>query len=156
MYNKRRLLTGETVTHPSLPSFYTFTTGYRYDANGSLAGQDLTSGQSLDYAPNALGQPTRVTGTINGATTHYASNVTYHANGAIAGFTYGNGIVHAMTQNARQLPARSTDGNVLDLVTTFDGNGNTSRIQDLVRGTGYDRTMAYDALDRLLSAQSNA
>jgi hypothetical protein len=31
-------------------------------------------------------------------------------------FTYGNGLVHTLTQNARQLPLRSVDsGGVLDL-----------------------------------------
>ena len=33
----------------------------------------------------------------------YASNVTYYPNGAIAGFTYGNGIGHTLTQNTRGL-----------------------------------------------------
>ena len=58
-------------------------------------------GLSLEFSPNALGQPTQVGS--------YATGVSYYPNGAIQQFTYGNGIVHTMTQNARQLPARSTD-----------------------------------------------
>ncbi len=37
----------------------------------------------------------------------------YYPNGAVQQFVYGNGIVHQMQQNARQLPARSTDTGTL-------------------------------------------
>ncbi len=40
----------------------------------------------IDYAPNALGQPTRA-GT-------FATGMAYYPNGAIKEFTYGNGIRH--------------------------------------------------------------
>ncbi len=59
-----------------------------------------------------------------------ASNARYYPNGALAQFTYGNGIVHTLTQNARQLPSRSVDGSVLDLSTAFDANGNVAAITD--------------------------
>ena len=121
VYNKRRLLTGETVTHTANPAFYTFTIGYQYSANGHLKGQSYPSGLQVDYAPNALGQPTKV---ANGAV-NYASSIGYYPNGAMAGFTYGNGIVHTMIQNDRQLPAWSTDTpGVFNDAYTYDRNGN--------------------------------
>jgi hypothetical protein len=54
-----------------------------------------------------------------------------------------------MSQNARQLPARSIDAGVSDLDTRFDANGNVSDIYDLGRGAFYNRHMQYDGLDRL-------
>ena len=59
-----------------------------------------------------------------------ASNARYYPNGALAQFSYGNGIVHTLTQNARQLPSRSVDGSVLDLLTALDGNGNVVAITE--------------------------
>ncbi|WP_242603296.1 hypothetical protein [Xanthomonas citri] len=39
-------------------------------------------------------------------------------------FAYGNGLVHGMTQNARQLPARVVDGGgVLDNSYDYDASG---------------------------------
>src|SRR5690606_21652425 len=81
----------------------------------------------------------------------YTTGVQYHPNGAIKQFTYGNGIVHTMTQNARQLPARSTDsGDVLDLGYGYDKNGNVDAITDHTTLARQTRSMTYDGRDRLL------
>ncbi|MDQ3524605.1 MAG: RHS repeat protein [Chloroflexota bacterium] len=143
-YNKRRLLTSEVQAQPS---WYSWSIGYAYNANGSLTGQTYPStGMYIDYAPNALGQPTRA-GT-------YATNVRYHPNGGIASFNYGNGIVHTMSQNTRQLPARSTDsGGVLDHQYVYDPNANVQYIYDW-RNPADHRYLYYDKLDRLTSAGS--
>jgi len=99
------------------------------------------------YLPNALGQPTQA-GT-------FATGVQYYPNGAIKRFTYGNGLVHTMAQNARQLPERSTDsGGVLDLGYAYDRNGNVSAITDFTVAGRQSRSMGYDARDRLTSASS--
>jgi len=143
-YNKRRLL---TVERSAQPGWYDWPIAYSYNANGHLAGQVWPSGLAVDYAPDALGQPTRVG--------NFASGVRYHANGGIKQFTYGNGIVHSMQQNERQLPARTTDSGVLDFDTRFDPNGNVSDIFDLALGPFYNRHMYYDGLDRLIAAGSN-
>jgi len=151
-YNKRRMLTGESV---SQPGWYTWSIGYGYDANGSLATQNYPTGLSINYAPNALGQPTQVS---DQSTYAYATGVQYYPNGAIKQFTYGNGIVHTMQQNARQLPSRSADsGGVLDLAYSFDANANVNHIWDYAQDTGngfYGRWMTYDGLDRLTDAGS--
>lgn len=79
--------------------------------------------------------------------------MTYYPNGAIAGFTYGNGIVHTLTQNARGLPDRSQDLNgstpVHDDSYIYDQVGNVAAIADAVAGNRGDRTMTYDNLNRL-------
>lgn len=56
-YNKRRLLTGESA---SQPDWYTWGIGYDYDSIGNLRWQSYPTGLVVDYAPNALGQPTQV------------------------------------------------------------------------------------------------
>ncbi|MFT3897181.1 MAG: RHS repeat-associated core domain-containing protein [Thermomonas sp.] len=154
-YNKRRMPdgTGESL---QWPGWYTWSVGHGYDSNGHLSVQiypdDPSGGLQMSYAPNALGQPTQA-GT-------FATDVTYWPNGAIKQFTYGNGIVHTMTQNERQLPETSKDAyggtSILYDSYVYDANGNVATILDGATGRGHrgDRSMEYDALDRLMSTDS--
>ncbi len=144
VYNKRRLLTGESIEQIGLP---TLSMGYSYDANAAVAGVRYPSGLFVDYAPNALGQPTRV-GT-------YAIGVSYHPNGGVSSFTYGNGIIHSMQQNGRQLPVRVVDGSVLDNSYSYDANANVTQITDGLAASR-SRTLTYDGRDRLIKAVSPA
>jgi RHS repeat-associated protein len=147
-YNKRRLLSSETVQHQGGSQWLI---SYGFDSNGNVATQSYPSGLIISYAPNALGQATQAQ---DQSGYYYASGASYHPNGSIKQFTYGNGIVHSMSQNVRQLPARSTDAGVSDLDTRFDANGNISDIYDIQRGAFYNRHMQYDGLDRLTAAGS--
>lgn len=142
LYNTRRLQTSETLTYGGVN--YVIQRGYDANANPKTITYPDTS--TVDYAPNALGEPSKA-GT-------FATNVTYFPNGAIKGFTYGNGIVHTMQQNARGLPQRSTDNSgVLNDVYTYDANANVASITDEQMGVT-TRTMGYDALDRLETVSS--
>lgn len=147
-YNKRRLLTGESLRQ-KVPDLYTWALGYGYNANGNVVSH-TSPGLTVDYAPNALGQPTQAGS--------YATGVSYFANGAMAQFTYGNGIVHTLAQNGRGLPDRSRDAYdgtaVHDDSYDFDANGNVSAISDGLPGNRGNRDMTYDGLDRLTSANS--
>ncbi|MCI4567571.1 RHS repeat-associated core domain-containing protein [Lysobacter sp. CFH 32150] len=147
-YNRRRLLDGQGESI-SQPEWYTWGLGYGYDGNGNLSTHVYPNNVTVDYAPNALGQPTKA-GT-------YATGVSYHPNGAIAQFTYGNGIIHTLDQNTRQLPDRSKDAyggvSALDNGYDFDQNGNVAAISDAVSVNG-NRTMTYDGLDRLKTVVS--
>jgi RHS repeat-associated protein len=146
VYNKRRMLNGQGES-VSQTGWYSWGIGYNYNGNGALSTQTYPTGLVVDYAPNALGQATKA-----GA---FASNASYYPNGALKQFTYGNGIMHAMTQNARQLPVRSTSGGgVSDLGYVYDANANIGSITDYVRGAGFDRAMSYDGLDRLSTASA--
>ncbi|MBL8262569.1 MAG: RHS repeat-associated core domain-containing protein [Xanthomonadaceae bacterium] len=150
-YNSRRLLTGESIQQPN---WYAWSSGYEYDAIGNLRWQSYPTGLTVDYAPNALGQSTQVKDTANKV---YASGVSYHPNGALKQFTYGNGIIHTMQQNTRQLPSRVTSsGGVNDFTYNYDPNGNVTNIWDLARGDHYSRWLTYDNLDRLTSAGSGS
>ncbi|WAC63610.1 RHS repeat protein [Pseudoxanthomonas sp. SL93] len=148
-YNRRRLLTAETLTQPGL---YGWSMAYAYNRNGAQSSITYPSGLVVDYAPNALGQPTQAGS--------YASGVTHYPNGSIKQFTYGNGIVHSMAQNARQLPDRVTSsGLAMDFSYRYDGNGNVNQIYDhvpdMIPGSSPKyRLMEYDGLDRLTAAGS--
>ena len=94
---------------PSLhlpPENRTFALTRGYTALGhdaSLTYPDTAPGTalSLAFTPNALGQPTQ-------AGSH-AISATYHPNGQVKGFSYGNGLARSVTQNARGLPGRILD-----------------------------------------------
>ena len=140
-YNKRRLLTNEEMVLGGS----TYALSWDFDAYGHVASLTYPDATTVQYAPNALGQPTQVSG--------FASSVAYYPNGAIAGYTLSNGVVHRMQQNLRQLPADWQDGDIVHDVYEYDENGNVRSIADLAQGaqhTSTSRTMApYDGLDRL-------
>lgn len=143
-YNRRRLPTSETLAPPG----WSATTAYAYNTNGHLSLLTYPNTLSVGFAPNAFGQPTQV-GT-------YATGVSYFPNGGVKQFTYGNGIVHALTQNLRGLPDTSCDyyGTCNASATLNDGydydqNGNVAAISDGRTGNRGNRTMTYDGLDRL-------
>ncbi|RNF86387.1 RHS repeat protein [Lysobacter psychrotolerans] len=141
VYNKRRLLTGENLQWPGV----NWNLGYGYSTNGHLASQTYPDNTSVTYLPNALGQPTQAGG--------YATSVSYHPDGSIKQFTYGNGIVHELTQNLRGLAERSRDAYggvaVHDDNYDYDANGNVAAISDGLPGAPGNRTMTYDNFDRL-------
>ncbi|CAE6844113.1 hypothetical protein XA1314C_39060 [Xanthomonas arboricola] len=148
-YNRRRLLVGESQAQADGE---TWAISSIYNANGHLAMQRYPTGMTVDYAPNALGQALQAGS--------YATGASYYPNGALRQFTYGNGIVHNMVQNARQLPDTSEDafgGNVvLSDGYDYDANGNVAAITDGATGRNQrgNRTMTYDGLDRLRSSVS--
>lgn len=141
-YTRRGLLSGETGGELG---GHNWSIGYAYDPNGTLSGVRYPSGMFIDYAPNALGQASRA-GT-------YATAVSYHPNGGMRSFAYGNGTQHTMQQNARQLPLRVQEGSALDNTYAYDSAGNVIGIQDALDGTR-TRTMTYDGLDRLVRVES--
>lgn len=129
-----------------------WTTNQGYTALGDVATLTYPDGHAVSFAPNALGQATQA-GT-------YAEGVQYWPNGAVKEFTYGNDIIHTMVQNARQLPETSRDALgsnvVLDDSYDYDFNGNVAAITDALPLNLGNRTMSYDALDRLLGVTAGA
>ena len=155
-YDKRRLMTREQLLGPidrqgTNAGNFVWSNNYGHDANGSLSSSYNPKGMTIDYAPNALGQPTRAG--------YYATGASYYPDGALKQFTYGNGIVHTMAENTRGLPARLTDSGAQgqpapqDAIYTYDASGNVSAIDD-VTATNFDRSMTYDGLDRMAGVYS--
>ncbi|WP_206409539.1 RHS repeat protein [Lysobacter enzymogenes] len=145
-YNKLRLPTAEQMIFDSFEWGF----GLGYTNEGKLASHTYPNGQQVAYDTNGLGQPTRAGS--------YASEVSYFANGGMARFVYGNGIVHTLQQNARGLAERSRDAGtatVLDDSYDYDANGNVAAISDGRAGAPGNRSMTYDGLDRLTAAASS-
>ncbi len=135
-YNRRRMNTTETLGYGG--NIYSSTK--QYDGNGALASLIYPDGTNVTFNPNGIGQPTQV-----GV---FASAVTYHPNGAVKGFSYGNGIVHSLTQSIRGLPGTTIDTGVLNDVYAFNVSGSVSSIGDQQENIA-NRTMTYDELERL-------
>ncbi|MEJ7805154.1 MAG: RHS repeat-associated core domain-containing protein, partial [Telluria sp.] len=135
-YFNRGLPKEETLTYGGV----NYTLSRSYDANGSLSTLAYPDASTVSYTPNALGEATQVGG--------YASAITYHPNGAINSFSYGNGIAHTLTQHVRGLPKRSSDAGIVLDEYAFDQNANVASIVDYQEGVN-SRTMSYDGLDRL-------
>lgn len=146
VYNKRRMLTGESL----VVGMNTWNMGTTYNGNGHVASMTLPGVGPVDFAPNALGQPTQAGS--------YAGNASYYPNGAIKQFTYGNGITHYLTQNSRVLPQRSWDtagaAAVHDNSLSYDRAGNVAAILDGLPSARGSRSMVYDNLDRLTRTDS--
>jgi hypothetical protein len=149
----RRLPTTESLHLPPENRTFGLTRGYTalgHDA--SLTYPDTAPGTalSLAFTPNALGQPTQ-------AGSH-ATSATYHPNGQIKGFSYGNGLKRSVTQNARGLPSRILDqysgGARLDHALTYDPNANLAGLVDGLAGAQESRTFQYDARDRLIQTSA--
>ncbi len=162
-YNKRRLLTGESMVPDTVQTGWGV--GYGYNSLGQVTSETTPASVSVNYTVNALGQVSQVTTSSDGgAASTIVSGASYYPNGAVKQFSYGNGIVHTMTQNARQLPSKSTDCTLagtcavanrrLDLGYSFDANGNVASITDGTTAGRQTRTMGYDNLDRLTSTTS--
>jgi RHS repeat-associated protein len=84
----------------------------------------------------------------------YATGISYHPNGAIASFRYGNSILHTLGQNARGLPEVSQDAGIVKDTYAYDANGNVTSITDGQEGGLTNRGMDYDNLDRLLHVKA--
>lgn len=126
---------------------------YGYDSLGNLATLTYPDGAVSNFNPDALGRPRRV-GT-------YALNVFYEPSGAVASFTYGNGILFVGESNQRQLPYNtsyvSPDQSFLySQDAHYDPNGNVLRSLDLTESRRRERSMAYDDADRLVLVGAGA
>jgi RHS repeat-associated protein len=148
-YNSRRLLATETISQAGAD---TWTFAHEYDANAHETRLLYPNGLAVTYVPDALGRPKQVGS--------FATAISYFPSGAIKRFTYGNGIVHTLTQNARGIPSRSLDignGNaIIDDRYTYDANGNVLTIIGDAPAHPMDRGMSYDGLDRLTNTVSSA
>ena len=108
-----------------------------------------TNGTNMVY--DGLG---RMVGVGSGGV-NYASAMSYHPSGTLAGLTYGNGQVFSQTLNARLQPLRMLSqkgaSKALDLTYTYDVRG---KVTNILNGaiSGDDRTYGYDALGRLTSS----
>ena len=146
--NKRGLLTSETLSVDG----HNWTLGYGYDANGTLSSTSYPDGEFVPYNPDAIGRPT-----IVGS---YVSNLSLFKDGTIQFYQMGSGASYVGTKNLRD-----TFGNfsfrqigttpVLSENVTYDANGNITQLTDVATNNQRTRSMAYDGMDRLVSATAS-
>lgn len=145
--NKLGLLTAEVLSVDG----WSWTLGYGYDGNGSLASTQYPDGTTVAATPNALGQPTTA-----GA---YATGATYFANGELQAATLGNGAVYSAEQNDRKLLLNFSFGSAAQPAVsedmTYDAVGNIVGITDQSGSDQRTRTMTYDGLSRLMSVTAH-
>ncbi|WP_317930587.1 hypothetical protein [Halioxenophilus sp. WMMB6] len=142
-YNELGLLEHELLTVGS----YSFHIQHDFNVRGDESSLTYPSNVTVDYAPDAFGRPTKVGS--------YASNVTYHPNGSVHSFVYGNGIVHTTNLNSRQLPEVLSEKQGSTILAgkglIYDDAGNISDITDL-HDNYYNLSLGYDGLNRLTEA----
>lgn len=128
----------------------TYSVGYTYNTKDQLATITYPSTLVVDYLPDALGRPTKAS---PGATT-----VSHHPSGQVSSITFANGAKTDLTFNNRYWPATlihrdSVPASINSSTYVYDGVGNITSITDTV-DTTYNRTLAYDNIDRLTTATS--
>lgn len=133
-----------------------FVTTYYYDTLGNIdqirmpSFDNQSSARVVDHTVDALGRTREITG--------FVTDVNYHANGVLASMTYGNDQVFTGTLDEKRLPERifSEKGTIkpVDLTYSYDINNNVESIIDAAQ-TGNNRTMAYDGLGRMTTANGS-
>lgn len=130
----------------------TYQTDYGYNPAGALTQTTFPGGPVVIYAPDGLGRATKAQAS---GSTNYATGLQYHPNGALSGFTYGNGYVFGQTLTSRQMPLQITSAlggtKATDLTFGYALNDQISAITDAA-DPGNNRTFTYDGLGRLLTS----
>lgn len=143
-----------------------------YYANGSL--QNVTypavpgagDRRIVGYTNDSAGR----TGSLTSSATSYApaasvSSVGYAPHSGLATQTYGNNLIHAVSYNNRLQPVEiklGTSGapsSIIDLDYSYGTTNNNGNVQSIAYnggGLSYTQTFAYDALNRLTTAQENS
>jgi hypothetical protein len=144
LYNSQNGLEKETLSLDGS----NFVLDWDYNNLGALSSLKYPSGAVVDFAPNALGQSTKAGS--------YATGVSYHPNGQIKQFTYGNGIVHNVALDTTGRIDAITDAkgssvkNSLD--PSYDYNDNLAGLIDRVDRNNDIDNLVYDGTGRLVSA----
>jgi len=126
-----------------------FTTMFEYDNNDNLSALVYPSGRRVQYAVNAEGQTTRVY--EPSVPRDYAASVTYHASGGVKSYSASNGTTTTIDYDPARYWVTGIDSGPLQLTySNYDGVGNPRAIGD--SRSGFDQTLAYDGLDRLIAA----
>ena len=142
-YNGANLPISDSYTIAST----TYDLNYGYDLDQHLSSLTYPDNTVINYNPDVFGQPT-TSGT-------YATSATYYANGAINGFSYGNGIAHTSSQEFRLLPYTVADAGVYSYQYGYDGNANPTSITDQLGGTN-TKALTYDAGNRLHTTNASS
>jgi YD repeat-containing protein len=124
---------------------YRWAFGYTYAPSGSVASIGYPDGSVVDYAPDALGRPTRA-GT-------YVTFVDRFANGQLRGMSLGNGAVYSARKDDGASVTNISYGNgqgaAVSVDYQYDARGNLAGSTDLMQGTNARKSYTYDDVNRL-------
>jgi YD repeat-containing protein len=146
--NRRGLLTSETLSVDG----HNWTLGYSYDANGTQSAVSYPDGEFVPYNPDPLGRPT-----IVGS---YVSALSIFKEGTIQFYLMGSGATYVGTKNLRETYSNFAfrQNGVTPVVSeniTYDANGNVTQLTDIATNSQRTKSMAYDGVDRLVSATAS-
>ncbi|MBP1473405.1 RHS repeat protein [Frateuria sp. MAH-13] len=127
---------------------------YSHDRYGSVSRITYPDGKELDYAPDAMGRPSKV-----GV---YAADIVYFPSGNVQYYRLGDGTEYMGVENERQILGSlnyfhpSSDPHapeaVLSQQYTYDPSGNLTIVDAL--DDRRDKSFGYDDLNRLTFAQA--
>lgn len=140
-YDENDNLTAEALTIDGI----TLSTGYVYNGNDQLSSMTYPkSARVVNFAPDALGRPTQVSG--------YVNSISYWPSGQVRQIAYANGTFTSYDQNLRLWPASFSTQKAGTLYSnslySYDDVGNLKTINDSI-DTSYNRTMEFDKVNRL-------
>jgi RHS repeat-associated protein len=142
-YNSLHLIEKEILTVDN----QSFILDPAYNSLGYQTSQTYPSGTLVNYAPNALGQPTQAGS--------YATNAMYHPNGQLKSFTYGNGLTFTQNLDTDYRPYERLvkSGTTLRVGQRYgyDASENLQSISDLMNSSK-SVSLGFDGLNRLTSA----
>ncbi|MCG9732048.1 hypothetical protein L1D44_19865 [Shewanella sp. Isolate13] len=151
-YNSLNLVEKETLAIDGK----SFILDWEYNNLGAVSSLKYPSGRRLNYSPNALGQPTKISEGSGSAVVNYASNVEYYPNGQLKNLSYGNGVVRSIGLDTSGRIDTIKDvhngSNKLYLSPRYDKNDNLVSIVDWVDRGNDIGNMTYDGVDRLRTA----
>jgi RHS repeat-associated protein len=140
--------------------------GYTYNLDGSVATVTYPSGATITYTPDSAGRMLKAVDSSSGQAINYVTGATYNAASDLTGSVYGqsssfSGIVNSFSFNNRLQPVTMWSSSPLQtlLYLVYDfhlGAGDNGNVWGITnnRDTSRSQTFAYDALNRLTSAQN--
>jgi RHS repeat-associated protein len=154
---------GRIVAEERTIGTVTKTMSYGHNLDGSLASITYPSGRVVSYTYGNDARPVSAVDSANSI--NYATSATYAPPGGLASIVNGQvsggfaGITTSNSYNSRLFPtllsASSSNGTALSLSYTYFANGNVN-VETNGRDNGRSVTYAYDALNRVTAATSQA
>jgi len=136
-----------------------FVQSYGYDAAGNRTSIGYPSGRLVTYSYDFAGRQLTTSGLMDGTPAEYVTSAAYLPFGPLTSLSLGNGTVETRTYDARYRPLTAqliAAGTALaNYSYAADPAGNITQITD-VPDPAYNRSFAYDDLNRLVTANSGA
>ena len=126
-----------------------YTTAYRYDNAGRLAGITYPSGRSVDYSRDSAGRIRQINTSKEGVTQTLVTQVIYRPFGLVQNVVFGNGQTYTRSFDLAGRIAGYTLNSQMQTVS-YDKSSRITAISDAGNAAN-NATYGYDALDRLTS-----